>query len=397
MASHVSTESTALSKRAFQAAEWLLNSGVQVVSDNPQHSQGFACWYEQDTQTMPYVYSEITGYLTTLMCYLYQETGDSRFLDSATGAGDWLVRTAYQPDGGFRCLFPLVPSRYEFKHSQLYTFDTGVILSGLVNLYRATQRPLILAAAVTTADWLIRDMQKPDGTFYAVYDVDQRTMIESDKEWSLCSGSYHTKVAIGLANLYDATRHDKYLQAAVKACDIALTFQQPDGRFISFPTEGGTNSHPHAYSAEGLWTVGKYLGREDYLSASVRATEWLLRWQSPEGYVPRHFHDGQPLYNERVDVLGQTLRLASIHIGEGRIALTEETRAKLDKLVTVILRNQAESDDRRVNGAFYFGRLSSGELMPHANVWVSAFAIQGLRLYDSVLQGQYRFDPFFMV
>ena len=235
------------------------------------------------------------------------------------------------------------------------------------------------------------------GGFYPVLDLETGQIIESDEEWSLCSGGYHTKVAIGLINLYDLTGNKKYKQAAVKACDFALTFQQPDGRFITFPSEGGTNSHPHSYTAEGLWVVGTVLGREDYLDASAKATQWLLDWQSPEGIIPRHFHNNEPLYNERVDVLSQTLRLAAIHTGENRLPLTLEMRGKLDKLVQIILRNQATSPDERIDGGFHFGRLSDGAPVPHINVWVTAFAIQGLGLYDSVLNDTYDFNPFFMV
>lgn len=380
-----------------RAREWLLNSGVQVVSENPLHQQGFVCWYDAEKQSMPYVYSEITGYLTTLMCALYAETTDRRFLESACGAGEWLARTAHTSIGGFRCLYPLEPSRFEYKYSQLYTFDCGVIISGLVDLFRATGDGRYLATAVTAADWLIREMQKPDGGFYAVYDVETEKVIESDQEWSLCSGSYHTKIAIGLINLFEVTGHSRYRDSAIAACDFALTFQQPDGRFVTFPGEGGTNSHPHAYSAEGLWVVGTLLGRADYLEASARAAQWLLDWQSDEGVIPRHFHDGKPLYNERVDVLAQTLRLAMIHMGEKRIQRSAINQQKVDKLATLILRNQAISDDPRINGGFYFGRLSDGAIMQHVNVWVTAFAIQALSLYDLVQRDSYQFNPVFMV
>lgn len=390
-------EKNQLQERIQKAADWLIQSGVQVVSDNPLHNRGFVSWYEADTLTMPYVYSEITGYLATTMCYLYDLTGDKRYLDSGIGAADWLLHTAHPETGGFRCLFPITSTRFDYKNSQIYTFDTGVIISGLVDVYRASSNDQYLAAAVKAADWIIRDVQKPNGAFYPVYDVDKRQFLESNNEWSLCPGSYHTKVAIGLVNLYTMTQNPIYKEAAEKACDFALTFQQPDGRFISFPDEGGTNAHPHAYSAEGLWVVGKVFGREDYLKSSAKATEWLLQWQSDEGYIPRHFHNGEPLYNERVDILAQTLRLASIHIGEGGLADNVETHAKLEKLIALINRNQAVSNDVRINGGFYFGRLSNGDQMPHVNVWVTAFAIQGLGLYDRVINKQYTFNPYFMV
>ena len=306
--------------------------------------------------------------------------------------GCWKTR---MKTGGFRCLVPLAPSRFDYKRDLIYAFDCGVILSGLVNAYRATGAPKYLAAAVTVADWMLRELQDERGAFKPAYNAATGELPYSDAEWSLCSGSYHTKVAMGLINLFDVTRQSRYSRAATKICDFALRFQNPDGRFITFPGEGGTNSHPHAYSAEGLWVVGKYLGCEDYLMASARATEWLFSVQSPDGIIPRHWHNGEPVYNERVDVLSQALRLAEIHLRDRRIDPALEP--KLEMLVPIILRNQSQSEDLRARGAFYFGRLSNGEIVRHANVWVSAFAAQALILRSDRQHGKDQFDPLWMV
>jgi hypothetical protein len=375
-----------------QAARWLVQSGVQIAGDNPAHEGGFVCWYEQDTHTMPFVYSEITGMLTTMMCSLYQQSHDVQYLNCAIRAGDWLVRTAHSPTGGFRCLYPLRPSRFDYKASRIYAFDCGVILNGLVELYRATRNPKFLAASLNVGDWLVREAQKSNGAFRSVYDIEKNAFIESDQEWSQCSGSYHTKIAGGLANLYDVTRREAYLRAAIRSGEYALGFQQPDGRFVSFPSGVGTHSHPHAYSAEGLWVLGRYLKREDFLLASAQAASWLLRWQAPDGVSPRYVYSDVPVYAERVDVLAQTLRLAAIHLGENR--LPGGLRSKLPGLVAAMTRHQVESEDPRLNGAFYFGQSSRGEFLPHANVWVTAFAAQGLRLFEQLSQGAIELHPF---
>jgi len=377
-----------------RASQWMIQSGAQVTSDNASLNGGFVSWYEQDTQQYAYVYSEITGYMLTMLASLYTRTGDVRFLNSAIRAGDWFANTVHEPTGGFRCLFPLRPTRFDYKHEQIYTFDCGVILSGLTNVYRVSRHPKYLAAATSVADWLLHVAQKPGKGFYPVYDIQTGEFIENDKEWSLCSGSYHTKIAIGLLNLHDLTQKPAYLKAALNACDYALEFQEQNGRFVTFPA-GGTNSHPHTYSAEGLWTVGRHLGREDYLQASAKATAWLLDLQNDEGIVPRHYQNGEPLYNERVDVLSQALRMGAIHVGEGR--LSEAYVPRLEKLASIIARNQAESSDVRADGGFYFGRLSDGTTMPHVNVWVTMFAIQALTALDDYKHGQLNFKPFDMV
>ncbi len=381
-----------------RATDWLLTSGVQVVSADPRHRGGFVSWYDADTQSMPYVYSEITGYLVTFMCARHAGTGDPRTLASATAAGDWLLRTAHAETGGFRCLWPLTPSRFDYKVDQIYSFDTGVIISGLVNLHLACGDSRYLDAAGAAAEWLLRVSRKDDGLFQPVYDIARATPApESANEWSLCAGAYHTKVALGLLNLFTVSGTTAYRDAAVAACDAALALQRPDGRFVTFPPDGGTNCHPHAYAAEGLWVVGRLLDRADFLDASAHATAWLLAIQSADGMIPRHWHDGQPVYHERVDVLCQTLRLAAIHLAEGRIADTPARRERLDLLAGHILANQMTSPDPRVEGGFAFGRLSNGTPMPHVNVWVTAFAAQALAAYDDLRAGRPPLSPRFMV
>jgi hypothetical protein len=383
-----------LSVQVEEAIAWILRAS-QVQSEDPQLHGGFISWYDAETKSAAYVYSEISGYMLSLLSSLWERTGDEQLKASAVACGEWFLRTVHEPTGGYRCLFPLSPTRFAFKQDLIYTFDCGVILSGLVNLYRITERPAFLAASVTLGDWLIGSMQKESGGFYPVYDLQQQSRPENEAEWSLCSGSYHTKVAIGLMNLYDVTRAEKYRRSAIAACDFALGFQQPDGRFVSFPQEGGTNVHPHCYSAEGLWVVGSYLGRDDYLDASARAAAWVWSQQAPDGLVPRHYHEGQPLYSERVDILCQALRLGVIHRTEGRLG--PEIDAQMERLVPIIERNQAVSQDPRAHGAFYFGRQSNGEQTPHANCWVTQFAIQALVLYGDYRAGGAELSPFEMV
>ncbi len=390
LTSHAAADTAKFSPEIDAALAWMLRA-AQVNSNNPEVDGGFISWYDEETQTPAYVYSEITGYMLTLLCSLWSRTGNEAVRKSAVQAGDWLLRTVHEETGGFRCLYPLGTTRFGNKQQLIYTFDCGVILSGLVNLYRVTGYAQYLAASVTLGDWLIGTMQKSSGGFLALYDLIAENYPENEAEWSLCSGAYHTKVGIGLLNLHDVTRAEKYRRAAIAACDFALSFQQADGRFVTFPAEGGTNLHPHWYAAEGLWVVGSFLRREDYLEASARATAWAWNQQSPEGFIPRHFHNGQGTYSERVDVLCQAVRLAVIHRAEGRLPAYMD--AQIERLIPIILRNQSGASDPNSVGAFYFGRQSNGEITRHANTWVTQFAIQALWLYDDFTAGRYAQQP----
>ena len=378
-----------------RAIKWLMSSGIQNNSSEPAVHGSFNGWYEQDTQIYPFAYSEITGYVVTLMCYLWERTKDERYLRSATMAGDWLLNATHESSGVFRCIYPLRPSQFDFKKNQLYAFDNGVILNGLVNLYRASKQRKYLAPAVKAADWLVYRAQKPTGAFYPIYQLDDGRFFESEKEWSMCSGSYHVKISVGLLNLYDLTHKREYLDAVIRICEFALGCQDKTGRFITFLSRGGTNAHPHCYTAEGLWVAGTYLDRKDYIESSARGVRWLLDLQLAEGYIPRLYLDGVPVYSERVDAMCQTLRLAILHMAEGY--LPETYRGGSELLRSIIPKYQALDKDSRVDGGFYFGRASNGRIIRHVNGWVTAFAVQALHVSSDHCRGKHDLNPFLMV
>ena len=262
---------------------------------------------------------------------------------------------------------------------------------------RAATEEKYLVAAVTVADWLVYSAQKPSGAFFPIYELSDGKFFESDKEWSTTSGSYHAKVAIGLLNLHDLSRKKKYLDSAVRICDFALSCQNASGRYVSHLSRGGTNAHPHCYTAEGLWVSGSILDRADYLESSSRGVEWLLGLQSAEGYIPRLFLDDKPIYNERVDALSQTLRLSMIHMSGKH--LSSLNKNKIELIVPLILDYQAcDVNDVKARGGFYFGKSSAGDkVIPHVNLWVTSFAIQALQVYNDYCAEKFRLNPFLIV
>jgi len=374
-----------------------MDSGIQNVDIDPSINGSYNAWFDSDTGGYPYLYSEICGYLITLMCYFHNLKEEKEYIKNGKNTGDWLLHTTYESNGAFRCLFTQGNSSiYDYKEGQMYSFDNGVIVNGLMNLYRLTKNEKYLAAAVTTSDWLIMSAQEPAGLFKPVYDIERERFFESDKEWSMSSGSYHAKIAIGLLNLYDLTENKKYLDAVIKVCDITLGYQVSSGRYISFLSRGGTNAHPHCYTAEGLWAAGKYLNREDYLQSSTKSIKWLLDSMNNDGLIPRLYFDDQAIYYERIDALSQTVRMAIIHISEKR--LEESYLNHCEKIISVILKYQVTDGNKNELGGFHWGKTSKGEKMNHANSWVTAFSIQSLQLYlDYMDDNKCKLNPFFLV
>ncbi|MAH43278.1 hypothetical protein CL614_06220 [archaeon] len=369
-------------KSFLMAKDWLVNSGIQNISLDTRTNGGFNSWYNLDEKKYPYIYSEITGYGITTLLYLYKQTKEEILLDRAKIAADWLINVAMHKSGGVKTRDYLEDTHeagmYSFDSEILYSFDIGMVLFGLINLYKVTEIEAYLDNAKKIADFLLT-MQRPDGMFFASYDAKTGKMNDTLGKWSSQSGSYHCKNAMGMIDLHEVTGDKKYLDSAVAVCDAALKMQEEDGRFVSFRDTGGTHVHPHSYTAEGLIYVGVKTHNKMYMQAAAKAVEWTLMQQLETGGVPSLYVDSKPNINERVDTLAQTLRLGVLVTQYGCM-IDDHVIERMAKLKDRLLSLQ-HLEEGSHKGGFYFG-FEDGNKMNHVNSWCSMFALQALDMYD---------------
>lgn len=373
-----------LDQKINSVINWLLYSGIQ----NPEGaydingvnvSGGFNAWFDLEKNDYSYVYTEISGYALTLLLYLYKETDDNIYFQRAQKVGDWLLKIQHHT-GAFPTAFYL-SDNFLRKPDGFYSFDTGMVFNGLTNLYRHINQEKYLISAKKAADWVL-DYQKKDGSIAAIVDEDRGKVKDREETWSSQSGSYHAKLAMGYLNLYDLTKKKNYLEAACKLCDYALSFQQSDGQFFTYGKIKGTNFHPHAYTAEGLFVAGAYLDEIKYKKSARKATQWAISCNK-EGIIPRHKHNNTFNYNERIDVLAQIYRLTVL------LGIKNDSN---EKILNRILDYQYFGENKSQHGGFLFGKSNSGERTPHINCWVSMFALQALKLHQGQIPG-----PFYLV
>lgn len=364
-----------LDERINMGVEWMLNSGIQNTSG--EHIGGFNGWHDLDKKTYPFVYSEITGYGMNTLLFFNSLAHTPAFVHRAELAAKWIIDSAMHNCGGVRTrAYNTDPDNlYSFENNTLYIFDNGMVLSGLVNLYMVTKKEAYLKAAIDIGNFLLL-MQKNDGFFYAAYDANNAIRIDNQDKWSSQSGSYHTKLAIGLVDLYNATKDEAFLNSALRICNVSLKLQEKNGRFITQQNEISTHMHPHCYSAEGLIYAGSVLGENKLIQSAANAIKWALENQLPDGGVPCKFIDGKFITHERSDTLAQVLRL-SLYLRS--IGLIEED-TKIENLKNRLIQFQKTEGDQ--SGGFFYGTELDGTRRNHINSWCSMFAIQSLAMYN---------------
>ncbi|MDA1208525.1 MAG: terpene cyclase/mutase family protein [bacterium] len=348
-------------------AEWMAHSEIQSPDG------GVYAWYDAEKNEHSYLYSEITGYAITTFLYLYKLYGDEQYLRQAEKAADWLMQKAMSECGGVKTRYFIddkaVDEHTSFSGGNVFSFDTAMVLDGFTNLYKATHNERYLTEARKMADFLVNTMQKPDGSFMAIYNEKTGEVPNSTKKWSTQSGSFHAKNAIGLTNMYELTGDEQYKDSAIRACDYALTKQDGSGRFVTDDASLCTHLHPHCYAIEGLSYAGSVFGKQEFIEAARKATEWALAHVDQNGinevYYPA---TGQFSNFQRSDVIAQVLRMGLLYSND----------EKLKQLKDILLRYQSNADNGSEKGGIAYSKTHE-----HVNFWATAFALQALALYQN--------------
>lgn len=354
--------------------EWFLNSGIQ----NKGNYGGFNAWYDMDSRSFPYVYSEITGYGITALLYLNDLNADDRLILKAKSAADWILNYAMIDCGGILTRnyldYNINDPRYSFDSKIIYAFDTGMVLFGLVKLYKINGEKKYLEVIRKIGNFLLT-LQRKDGLFEPIYDAKTSKFVNMNEKWSTQSGSFHAKLSLGLLEAYDVLNDIRFKDAAQRLCDAVLRFQKPEGRFVSFEDMGSTHMHPHSYTCEGLYFAGKKLKNEKYLKATLKGTLWALHNQLETGGMPCLYSEAQKNINERSDTLAQVLRMAIYFTNEG-IDFMKEYRLKINFLTSRLLEFQNKEIEQ--SGGFFYGYSEDGKKLNHINSWCSMFALESL-------------------
>ncbi|MHA1384064.1 MAG: glycoside hydrolase family 88 protein [Candidatus Helarchaeota archaeon] len=366
--------------------DWLLNSGIQSMEHDLTRGS-IRIYYDIEADTYSFAYSELTGYAITSFLYINKFEQDPILIERAKLAAEYITNIAEKN------IYGAIDDRF-FYDSQtmrpwLFSFDNGICLNGIVNLYRYTKEDKHLKMAQKISDWLINNMQKSDGSFYAAYDYKENKIIEDLSVWSLHSEPHHAKIAIGLLNLYEITKKELLKDRAFKICNWSLKKQKKNGRFVTFQLNENTQVHPHLYAAEALLYTGYKYNNEKYIESSRKATEWAISLQFENGAFPRQFIDGKSKDEESVYELIQVLRLWLLH---NLFSGEDFTQGNLEKAVKRLLEYQCRDGNRKMRNGLFFQMSGNEVTLPHINGGAPLAAIQSLILYYQKITENFEFD-----
>jgi hypothetical protein len=141
------------------------------------------------------------------------------------------------------------------------------------------------------------------------------------------------------------------------------------------------------------------VNKKKYLLSSKKATKWILSTQNFSGKIARLFLLTSSVYYQRIDAVAQVVRLIMLNSLKKNNNYYLKSKNKLKKLIKILIANQnLKTNNKKIKGAFLWGKNSDGSVVHHSNSWVTFFAIQALYLYrDYITKKKIRFEEFDLV
>lgn len=377
------------------AVDWLIHSRIHNLSPTNKETFGsYNNYYDTLRKTCPCAHTEITGYSIEMLLDLYERTNDPAYLEYAESAAKWIIGMQYEgKDENAAGSFLKGLSLAEMQKSRrAYSFDAGICIGALVELYRKTTDPLLLEAATRGARWLMATMQNSDGSLRPFYDLEKG--FSTPEKWYLPKhlrarfswfekpGSYHVKAVIGLLKLHSVTREDRYENASRELCEWTLSQQKEGGVFPACSQNNSVFAHTQCYAIEGLMYASEYLNSERFFSAARKGVLQILKAQEMYGRIPDWLHGETPSSSVDSSSLAQALRILTILKGSNRNSspYNGNTRQIMENL---LLMQCTDSRDYHALGGFYLTEYDAKLMrirLPRVYSWPTMFALHAVTL-----------------
>ncbi|MCC2869214.1 MAG: glycoside hydrolase family 127 protein [Candidatus Accumulibacter phosphatis] len=217
-------------------------------------------------------YPETTGYIIPTFYRYAALAGDDDARARARRMADWEIEVQH-PSGG-------VLAGALGDSDQPTVFNTGQVIFGWVRAFEEEQDERYREAAVRAASWLC-DIMDEDGCWRRFGSPMTGKQINT----------YNTRSAWSLARVHDITGERRYLDAALRNADWAMTQRNDVGWLAQNCLQDSAQPFTHtiAYAMRGLLEIGAAAQREDLVEAARTIGEAMISALPADGCLPGRF------------------------------------------------------------------------------------------------------------
>jgi uncharacterized protein YyaL (SSP411 family) len=220
-----------------------------------------------------------------------------------------------------------VDERWEIPHFEKMLYDNGPLLRLYADAWRASGDALFLRIAEETAAWVMREMQSPEGGYYASLDADSEheegkfyvwtpdkvSLCGTAEEYAVVAAHYgldrpanfegvhwHLRVARPLPEVAAALGKPQDECERLLASARARLFAAREQRIRPGRDEKVLTAW-NALMIEGMAHAGRLCGRDDWLASARRALDFIRATLWRDGRLLATYKDGRAHLNAYLD------------------------------------------------------------------------------------------------
>lgn len=198
---------------------------------------------------------------------------------------------------------------WRIPHFEKMLYDNGQLLALLADAWRVSGEPLFARCAERTAAWLLREMQSPEGGFYASLDADSEgeegrfyvwdrgevRALLSPEEYRVAARAWGLE---GPPN-FEGRHWHLYAAEKVDAADEPLLSEAREKLFAARErrVRPGRDEKVlaswNALAIAGLARAGRIFGRAEWIAAARRALDFIRTRMWCDGRLAASYKDGR--------------------------------------------------------------------------------------------------------
>ncbi len=247
-------------------------------------------------------------------------TGELKYLDKAIEAGNWWVSLEITDHPKLKGMVRSAHGDMAGETIVFATMSDGS--AGLYRLYKATGDPRYADVPTVAGDWMLRNMCLLDeGVCYDNVDPKTGEVMKEyspfwpdKKEQDLYDVARPNNEGSLFLDMYQYTGDQEYKAAFITLCNSLVDFQGPEGLWMDFmPNDKATGSvHPrfNLWYAESLIDGYELTGDTRYLEAAAKTARTFAKFQEGDGTIYyQNFLDGT---HDRSSICGSAVAFSGI-------------------------------------------------------------------------------------
>jgi uncharacterized protein YyaL (SSP411 family) len=350
-----------LNEKILSAINDGANYGVDVLLDEEGKSR---CDYNM-IEGKWYVYEAPwhTGQLIWGLVEAYKITRNEKFLTAAKRAGDWWTGLQIKDGSKLDGMLKALHGDYIDDYIVFATISDGT--PGLFRLYELTGDKKYADVPTAAGNWMLENMYVPEhGVFYDVVDVntgevykDKSPFWPDKEEQGLYDVARPNNEGFLFKDMYEYTKNEKYKKVFIELCESLVEKQGPEGLWMdfmpNFKEEGSFHPRFNLWYAESLIEGYELTGDKRYLEAAKKTGQMFAKAQKGDGTIYyKNTIDGKSNQNS---LTGSAVSFAGIvwlrllQQGAG-----EEFKQNIELSLDWVLKNRFANDhpDKNLAGAF---------------------------------------------